>query len=224
MRKIEFSSKRIQLDKTNVTIVIVVAVACFVTVFALTTSKILLHQWSYQQHVINKKHDAKEQLLSNIKSRDALVQQYKAFVKSDTNVIGGSSTGAGDRDGDNAKIILDALPSQYDYPALVTSLEKVVRDQSLSLTDVGGSDDEVAQAAVEPSESPVAVEMPFTLGFEGSFDKTQLLFQTLQRSIRPISVQQVTITGSDQKLSVSIDAKTYYQPRKELSIRKEVVR
>lgn len=224
MAKIELSSKRIQLSKANLYIVTVVTVACFVSVFALTASKTLLSQRSYQAKVISKKVDAKKQLQTNIKARDQLVSQYKLFVGTGTNIIGGSSTGAGDRDGDSAKIVLDALPSKYDYPALATSLEKLMSSASLSITNISGTDDELNQGSAAASRTPIPVDIPFVIAFDGTPQGTNAFLGTLARSIRPIQIQQITISGNDQKLSTNIKAKTYYQPGKSLDIKSEVVK
>jgi hypothetical protein len=223
MAKIELSSKRLQISKANLYIVTVVAIACFVSIFALTASKTLLSQRSYQAKVINQKVTAKKQLQANLEARDKLVAQYKLFVGNSTNAIGGVTVGNGDRDGDNAKIILDALPSKYDYPALATSLEKILSTSGLTITDISGTDDELNQGA-NSSSTPAPIDMPFTISFDGTPQSTSDFLGVLQRSIRPIRVQQITITGNDAKLSTNIVAKTYYQPEKNLNIKSEVVR
>lgn len=223
MAKIELSSKRLQISKANLYIVTVVSIACFISIFALTASKTLLGQRSYQAKVISQKVDAKKQLQANLEARDKLVSQYKLFVGSSTNAIGGVTDGNSDRDGDNAKIILDALPSKYDYPALATSLEKILSTSGLNITDISGTDDEINQNA-SSSNTPTPIDMPFTISFEGQPQNSKDFLGVLQRSIRPIKIQQITITGNDAKISTNIVAKTYYQPEKNLSIKSEVVR
>lgn len=221
MAKIELSSKRLQISKANLYIVTIVSIACFISIFALTASKTLLSQRSYQAKVIDQKVKAKKQLQANLSARDTLVSQYKSFVGTDSNIIGGSTVGNSDRDGDNAKIVLDALPSKYDYPALATSLEKLMTSSGLTITNIGGTDDELNQSGASGTSTPV--EVPFTISFDGKPQNTKDFLSVLQRSIRPIQVQQITITGNDTKLSTNIVAKTYYQPEKVLTIKKEVV-
>ncbi len=215
------ATKRQLIGKANYTIVLIVSIACFVTIFSLVASKSLLSQRSYQAKVISKKETAKKQLQANIKSRDQLVAQYKLFVGSTNNVIGGLSAGTGDRDGDNAKITLDALPSKYDYPALATSLDKLVKSNNLTIASISGTDDELNQAAASNSGP---VEMPFIVSYGGSALNSQNLLTTLQRSIRPIVVQKMTISGDQTNLNTTINAKTYYQPETALSIKNEVVK
>ena len=215
------SPKRLKIDKANVMIVTVVAIACFVTVFALTVSKTLWSQRGYQAKVIGIKEDTKTQLQANLKARDQLVAQYKLFVSTPTNVIGGNSEGTGERDGDNARIALGALPSKYDYPALATSLEKLMTTNGVTITNISGTDDELNQAGATSAQP---VDMPFVISFDGTPDDVQKFLTAMQRSIRPIQALQMTITGNDAKLSVTITAKTYYQPEKKLDIRSEVVK
>jgi hypothetical protein len=202
--------------------VVIVSVACFLTVFSLVASRAVWKQLSYQSTVISKKTTARDTLKANLKARDQLVSQYNAFVGTTTNVIGGSSTGTGEKDGDNAKIVLDALPSKYDFPAVATSLEKLMSVNGLSINSISGSDDEVAQSD-STATTPQPVEMPFQVSFSGNTDQTAAFFATLQNSIRPILVQNVTISGSDAQVTTSVSALTYYQPEKNLSIKSEVV-
>lgn len=217
------SVKRLQVDKANVSIVVTVSVAVFLTVFALVAAKGLLGQMAYQSKVIEAKSKTRQILKDNLSARDQLVTQYQAFVSTTTNVINGSSAGTGDRDGDNAKIILDALPSKYDFPAVGTSLEKLIQANGLTITTISGTDDEIAQSG-QTSVSPQPIEMPFQVGLEGSTDQTAKFFEAIQRSIRPIKAQIVTITGDDAKITTTITANTYYQPEKNLNIREEVVK
>lgn len=218
------SMKHLQIDKANTTIVAVVAIASFVTIFSLVATKVLVGQMSYQAKVIGQKTTARDTLKQNLTARNQLVTQYLAFENTTTNVIGGSTAGTGDKDGDNAKIVLDALPSKYDYPALATSLEKLVKQNNLTMTNISGTDDEVAQSTDTGAVSPQPVEMPYELTIEGKMSKTSNFFAALQHSIRPMHVQSLTITGNDNKLNTDIKALTYYQPEKTLKIQEETVR
>ena len=222
MAQLNTSVKRLQIDKANVAMVAVVAVACFLTIFSLVASHAVWNQLSYQSKVIKQKTKARDTLQSNLKARDQLVTQYAAFENTTTNVLGGSATGTGQNDGDNAKIILDALPSKYDFPAVATSLEKLMTSNSLTINSIAGSDDEVAQAG-STATTPQPVPMPFQISFSGNTDQTAALFATLQNSIRPIQVQTLTIAGSDASITTNVTAQTYYQPEKNLNIKSEVV-
>jgi len=222
MAKPQASQKRTQIDKANTTMVVTVAVAAFVFVFSLIAAHALWVRMSYQNKVISEKETARNQLVANLDTVDDLVTAYKAFAETPENVLGGNPSGKGDKDGDNAKIVLDALPSKYDFPGLVTSLEKIIQDNGSSINSISGTDDEVAQgAAANGPNQPI--EIPFELSAGGNYDSTQDLLTLLQRSIRPIKAQTVQLAGTNSELELTLTAITYYQPEKTLNIPKKVV-
>ncbi len=218
------SNKHFQVDKANARMVLIVAAACFVTVFSLVGSKTLLSQRSYQARVIAGKEKAKKQLVANVDAVNKLVTAYQAFVSTPENVIAGSSTGTGDRDGDNAKIILDALPSKYDFPALTTSLEKILTDKSFKIESITGVDEEISQSDTAASSSPQPVEMPFQVTVTGNYDSIQNLLGVFEHSIRPINITSISLSGENGSMRLGFNAKTYYQPEKTLNITKKAVR
>ena len=223
MADVGISTKRVQIDKANMMIVAATSIAAFLTIFSLISSKALLGQRAYQARVIAEKSKANSQLDKNIKAVEELKKSYTVFVANDVNIIGGSRVGTGDRDGDNAKIVLDALPSKYDYPAVASSLEKVLSDnQGYKLLAISGKDDELNQNKVDAPSKPV--EMPFTLSVGTSYQGAKDLLSLFERSIRPINVQSMTIAGAGDNLTVNIEANTYYQPERSLSITKKVVK
>ena len=237
------STKRLQIDKANSTIVIAVSVAAFATAFSLVSAKSLLARQSYQNKVIAAQEKARDQLQSNIDAIDDLKVKYTEFVNRQENIIKGSSAGSGERDGDNARIVLDALPSKYDFPALASSLEKILEDRNYRIQTIGGTDNEAnlnagqsTDSAVPGSTTPAtdtaatqqtagsAVEMPFELGAEGSYQGMIDLLQVFRNSIRPLYVQMLTFTAGDgDAVQIDIQGKTYYQPERTLNITEEVV-
>lgn len=223
MAKTASITKRSLITKANSRMVWATGLAAFVIVFSGVASKALISQASYQNRVISAKKEAYATLQSDLNARDSLVASYKAFVGTPQNVLTGNSTGNDPQDGDNAKITLDALPSKYDFPALATSLEKLITSQGLTILAITGTDDEVAQSANDSSVSPEPVSIPFKVQVSGSYDGIQSLVNVFERSIRPIQVQKLQIMGADGSMTASIDAQTYYQPEKNLNIKSEVV-
>lgn len=217
MDRLPTSSKKLQIVKAGSTITVTLVVASLVTVFCVVASKSLLTQRAYQAKVIDKKETALKTLNENIDSANTLFNSYKEFTARPENVIGGSSAGTGERDGDNAKIILDALPSKYDFPALASSLEKVITQKNLKIVSITGTDDELAQSGSN-AQTPTVVEMPFTYSVSGSYDGVYDLIKALESSIRPMSVTKLTITTSTGDTQITVSAKTYYQSEKKLNI------
>lgn len=218
------SSKRLLIDKANNMIVLVVAAASFVTVFSLVASRALLSQQAYQARVTSEKEKAVKQLKTNINAVKDLHTAYQAFVSTPDNLLGGNPKGSGDKDGDNARLILDALPSKYDFPALATSLEKLLSLQNFKIQGITGTDQEIQQSTNASSPNPEPVPMPFQISFSGSYASMGFLFQTLERSIRPIQIHTLDLTGRDSDMQATISGQTFYQPAKSLSITTKVVK
>ena len=225
MAKPNISTKRLAIDKSKTQMVIIVAVASVVTVFSLVASKTVLSQNAYQNKVIKAKETAHKQLIVNLAAASSLVKSYDAFVSTDRNIIGGATKGTADKDGDSGKIILDALPSSYDFPALASSLEKILTSQNLKVSSITGTDDQVNQQANVSSPKPVPVPIPFSFSITGAnYNSVQLLIKTLEASVRPIQIDSMTIAGATDSMQVTITAHTYYQPAKNLTIGKQVIK
>jgi hypothetical protein len=241
----QVSTKRLLIGKANSTMVIAVGVAAFVMMSSLVVSRSLLAKRSYQSKIITAQETARDQLKKNIEESKDLVSSYREFEGRSNNIIGGSSTGTGERDGDNAKLTLDSLPSKYDFPAMASSLEKILIDRRYAIVSITGQDDEVTQnggqaadhadaGAVDASGNHAEtghgvepIEMPFELSLDASYDSSLSLLTVLQHSIRPIHLQKVNLTASGGQggvgVSMGLTGKSYYQPQKTLSITYEVV-
>jgi len=222
MAKARVSQKRTQVDKANTRMVITVGIAAFIVVFSLVASHALWARMSHQAQVISEKEKARNQLEVNIETVDELQVAYKAFTETNDNVIGGNPQGQGDRDGNNAKIVLDALPSKYDFPGLTTSLEKVIKANGSDINSISGTDDEIAQSGDQADGGPV--EVPFELSAAGTYQSTQDLLVLLQRSIRPIQIQTLDLSGTNSELVMALTAVSYYQPERTLEIQTKVVK
>ena len=131
----QVSRQRLAISKATAQVVAIVGIASFVTVFSLIGSHALLTQNIYLNRVTKAKNIANQQLKTNLSAVTSLTSSYQSFVGKPTNVIGGASTGTGPNVGDNATIILDALPSSYDFPALT--------DRNLKISSISGTDDQV---------------------------------------------------------------------------------
>lgn len=219
------STKRVAISKANAQMVAVVAVAAFVSVFCLIASNAVFSQNRYQARVISAKEKAHKQLQQNINTYGDLATAYKAFDNASANVIGGTKDGTGDNDGSNSKIILDALPPTYDFPALTSSIEKILTDNHLQVTSITGTDDQVNQQKNKASASPQPVQIPFTFTVSNaSYSSVNQLMSKLQQSIRPIQIDTLDASGSQNDMTVTVSAHTYYQPAKAVSITKETIK
>lgn len=220
----QISTKRLAISKANAQMVGVVGVAAFVTIFCLVAAQAVWSQYLYQGRVTDAKTTANNQLKKNIDAYTDLSKQYEGFVSNSTNAIGGSSSGTGDRDGSNAKIILDALPPSYDFPALTSSIEKILSSGNLTVSNITGTDDQLAQQTNLSSPTPKPVPMPVSFTITGGdYASIQKLIKTLQLSIRPIQIDTMTVSGGGNNMKLTVNAHTYYQPGKSLKITKTTI-
>src|SRR5258708_5891851 len=160
------SSKKLKIDKANATTVSVMALAAFVVVFSLTSIKALLSQYQYQRKVTSAQQTTLNQLDGDQTAGTALINSYKTFVNQPSNIIGGNSTGSGPRDGNSAKIVLDALPSSYDFPAFVTSLQNLLVSDSVSITSITGTDTGGGASTAQSTTSAVSTPTPTSVPSE----------------------------------------------------------
>jgi hypothetical protein len=247
--KVKASIKHLQIAKANNFMFIVVALASILVVFSLASTKTLMSVSSYQHKALKAKNVAIKKLQDNVKAANALQKQYDAFESQNPNIIGGvggldvaqaiaqqgeqsgsiqvngKAISLSGQDGDNAKIILDALPSSYDFPALITSVEKIANQDHIPLQGVGGTDQPSTTAQ---SSSSVAAaqpqQIPISFSVQTDFQTVKVLLTDLERSIRPVDITTITLSGSGNNMNVSLQSSTYYQNPISLQIKQKVVK
>lgn len=223
IEKLGVSTKRSLISKDNSTILLAIAVASFITVFCLVASFSLFGQSNYQRKVIGEQRKAQKTLKANVAAATSLKKAYEDFNNTPETILGGPVAPEGSPDRiDNAQIILDALPSKYDFPALTASLEKILSSGGFPIEGITGTDNEVS--ALQSSGSPAPVEIPFQLTTSGSYDSLRSLMETFQKSIRPFVTASMELSGSDNKLRLSLSSKTYYQPAKVIENKQKVIK
>ena len=223
MAEKKVSIKHIQINKSQSSILIVIALATLITVFSLVASKAIVTKGLYQRRALHARREVVDQLKKNYDSAQKLFTQYKVFADAEPNVLGGSKTGTGNTDGDNPRIVLDALPSKYDAPALASSLEKILTMQNISIASLSVTDDPTGNSD-KPQQSPEAKTIPFSFSATTNYDGALKLMQKFEQSIRPFDVSTLDISGSDNSMHLTLQMNTYFQPAKSLDLtaKKEV--
>lgn len=225
MAKLEISTKRIAISKANAQMVAIVGAAAFVTVFCLVAAKAVWSQTRYQARVTSKTETANRQLKDNLDAFSKLHASYRAFESTSTNIIGGNPTGSGPNDGDNAKIILDALPASYDFPGLTSTLENILQSGHYNVGSITGTDDQLNQQKNLSSPTPKPVNIPFSFTVNNTnYIGIEQLMAVLQLSVRPIQIDKLTMSGGANNMTLTVDAHTYYQPAKSVNITTQVVK
>ena len=214
MKLPKFSNK-VKVDKAESRKLVLLSAMVAVAIFCLVGSKQLLSQANYQRRVINAKQAAAKQLNTNVDNANDLVQRYEVFNSLNPNIIGGKNTsdpGALPPDGDNGRIVLDALPSKYDFPALITSIYKIMSLDGITKSTIDAREDPtISQPA---SDHPVPVTIPLSLSGTANYSALLAFITDLEKSIRPIDVTSLDVTGSNTNMTFTISMNTYYQPAK----------
>lgn len=225
MAATEIITKRLAISKTNTRMVASVGIAAFITIFCLVAAKSVASQTTYQGRVISAEDKANTQLTANIDAYNSLASHYNKFVSSSTNILGGQTSSTTSNGGNNAKVILDALPPSYDFPALTSTIEGILNNQGLSIASISGTDNELTEQNNNSSPSPAPISMPFSFSVNNmSYSQIGSLLTTLQQSVRPIAIDTLSVTGGSGDITLTINAHTYYQPAKNLSITQEEVK
>lgn len=218
--KVPVSVKHLQINKANSTIMSVIAAATIVTVFCLVSSKALLSQATYQNRLISSKNATVKQLEANKSAADQLVNHYRTVFNNDSpvNLIGArndKTATAAPPDVDNTRIVLNALPTTYDFPALISSLSKIMSGDNMSSPTISGTD-ESESASNQPSANPLPVSIKISMSGQNDYSGVQRLILDLERSTRPFDVTSLQLNGSQSFMSVGLNLNTYYQPAKTL--------
>lgn len=226
MKKAIPKSLRAQAAKAQSSMVVIVAVATVISVFCLVSTKSLLSQGNYQRKVINERNKAVKQLKDNITAANNLQRYYSGVFENSgpINIIGGKndkSKTAVPPDGDNARIVLNALPSAYDFPALITSMSKIMTINGITSPSVSGTDSS-STAINTPSAKPVPIQIDIPISGTASYSQLQKLMNDLQRSIRPYDITAMQISGNNNSMSFNFQMHTFYQPPKSLEVGKKV--
>jgi len=195
----------IKIDKTKTSLITNLAIASFLLAFGIFASKKLLSVYVYQTRVISAQKTSIANIYNDQQVASNVVNAYKQFVNQKINIIGGTSIGSSSTSGNNAKIILDALPQSYDFPAILSSVQKLLTTPGIAINSITGTDNAVI---VPQSNQPTPVPISFSVS--GSYTQIQGLLGVLNRSILPIDVLNIQLSGSDNYLTATISAQTYY--------------
>lgn len=204
--KAGITNKRDLITKAKSSQFLVVIVASVIVSASLIGIKILWGQRTFQQRIISAKTDARDQLEDNLK---AIEELKKEFNKLESSKI-------------NSNIVLDALPSKYDFPALATSIEKVAQSSGVTLDSFVG-DDRTA-SAVDSASEPTPEEIVFGISVSGSYSDVAKFVQSLHKSIRPFKIEEMSLESAAGKIQLNVKVVTYYAPTKNMEITKEKIK
>jgi len=212
-KTLEFSTKQSLVDKDNNFILVLLTITSAITIFCIVSASSLYAKLNYQQKVIRLRNSANTQLSSNYNTAQNLANSYQKFEAAAVPIKNVTS---------NTTMVLDALPSKYDFPALFTSLSTRMAFDNMVEKSLTATDDQ--KSALQSSPDPKLVPMPFTISGEGSPSAAYSYIKDLENSIRPMVVSNVIFdagqptSSSSSKVTLTVKATTYYQPEKTFQI------
>ncbi len=217
--------KRVQLDKANQLIFGSLAFTVFIFIFALFATKDLISQGAYQNRIISQQTIAKNNLDTDLSAITSLKSSYEAFVDQPQNLLGGNPLGSGNNDGNNSKIILDALSTSFDPNAWnlnLSNLNNLLGQGSGFISLAATSSASSAAGSSNPKPTPVQLTGTFSTGL----NSIQGTFDSLNKSIIPIQVTGAIFTAATagQSPTITYTAQSYYQPAYQFNIGQVVVK
>jgi len=218
--------KRQQIATISRTMFLWVAGASIVVAFAGVGSIFLTKQLLFNQKIIVEKSKTADTLKKNIdnaKTLNSAVNQLRA----DRNL---SRVPASTATSNNLDKILDALPYEGDYVGLGSSLQSTLLSgiaiDSLTVDATAGN--ELSTSGVDLSTVEIvgdAQPITFTFKVSGSDAELKTLLGRLDKSIRPIKILNMKLEAAGpNKLDATIQALTYYQPKKVFQLQEETIK
>src|SRR5439155_22125 len=132
----------------------------------------------------------------------------QVFEGSDpANIIGGkntTNTSAVPPDGDNGRIVLDGLPTSYDFPALITSVNNILSRDNITNPSIAGNDESLMLKS-QPTGQPQPQTIKLSVSGTNSYAGVQRLIRDFERSIRPFDITNLQLTGNESQMSVTIN-------------------
>ena len=211
--------KRQQIAGTRKQVFIWVALASAAVVVCLVVGINLFQRISYQSKVNSELGETDKVLKNSVSAIDGLVKSVNDLrantaltlpnLKSDDSTV--------------FQVVIDALPTEDDSVDLSSSLQNRILSRSgasieqITIDSVGSSATSSSSSDAE-SDSGAAVDFPiaqrinFRISVVGGYDTIRSTVQDIERTIRPIIINEVTLNGSDNNLTATIDATTYYSP------------
>jgi len=210
--------KRQQIEVAGRVMFVWVAIAACALSFCAATGQYLFVRWQHNNSVMGAKQKAADTLAQNILNAKELTKEVDALV-ADTSL---SAVKTNPED-PNTKSVLDALPLTFDPAALATSLQQAILSRSSVTIENISVPQETDVLSAEASE-PVPQEMKFSFIITGSYESIKNAVLDVERTIRPVKITSINLTGDDSNLRGAIEAVTYYQPSKSVKVGEETIK
>ena len=209
------TAKHAQIDKASTQTFAAVTVAAIVVSMSLVLLNILWGTSRFNTKVQGELEIARDALQTNLERVGPLQESFNRFE------IGDNLIPDQEEEKKNSELVLDALPSKFDFPELAASINNLAEEAGVELSSFNGTD--LGSDTSGSSSNPRAQEIPFSMRVVGSYSGISKFLRGIENSIRPITVLSIDLTGSSSNLQASVTAETVYQPAVDLTIQKETI-
>jgi Tfp pilus assembly protein PilO len=191
--------------KTSNYLALLVVITIIVLLVGGLVVKSLATSFLQTNRVIGKKNAVQVVLATDVTNAKAITRQYE------------------DLNGQKS-VIANSLPGDSDIPGFANALEAMSSHegvQFLGVSTVAATTGIKQLGGVNGMSA--ATSLPVTITINSSYDNLSHFLVSLESSSRPVVVSGLSLTGTNAKLSVTINATTYYQAPVTFSVTKEAV-
>ena len=222
-KKDQSAGKRQQIYKSGRTMFAWVAGASVIAGFAVVVAGFLIQRIVFESKVVVEKQNTVNTLQANNKAVDKLRDEIRVL---NTNAAL-SSVKLNDNE-EPLRVILDALPADNNALALGASVQSLVaRTSDVKIEsfqvgeDVATSDD----TAKLGSSVKGVQQIPFTMSISAANpDALRDVLKNLEKSIRVIDIDAMTIEQGDSRVVMTVNGHGYYLPAKTIQLTKKEVK
>lgn len=224
--------KRQQIAKANRMMFMWIAGVSVVVGIALVGSIFLVQKALFNEKVLSEKSKTASTLVKNNEAVEELQDQIRVLNTNDS--LRGNMVPGQDQP---IQVVLDALPARANSSAFGASMQRRfleadgIRLESLDVMPV--LDEETASydggssttSSSGESESDYQVRFTFVVSAESSNAAAlKDLLTRLERSIRPVSLTNVTLEVQGSRLQLRAEGHTYYQPERTADLKDKVIK
>lgn len=227
MQKDAALRKRTQIAKANRTMFLWVAIVSVILGVALVASIFLVQKIIFNERVLAEKAKTVSTLEKNNVNIKKLEENIRAL---DTNAD--LSKVKVNPDDQAIQVILDALPSEANSPALGASIQNKLLAGIPGLTLVSLQVDPVLGVeTLDPSTQSTTVAAPsgqseitFRFSVSGSETALKAALTNLERSIRTINISSLRIESQGTSRLLTVQASAFYEPARVVQLKDKVVK
>ncbi len=182
-------------SKANTYIAIVAVITVLVVVVCGFIAKSLIGSIITDSQLIIKQNTANNDLSTKLQNIPQLINNYNSLSN-------------------KQQLIADALPSNPDFPQLVSIAQAMSLDSGVTLKSVAptaNSGTGSTTATPTPGSSVGAQPYQFNVQVEGTYGQVVQFFKDIELSARPIKVLSTQLTGDGTALQADISLQTYYE-------------